>query len=193
MIIPTLLYDDRNSELFKIVVDEMHRQGIEQYKFQSPIICNSIVKSINISQKAIVQKAKERGDKECCILEDDIWFPADDGWQYFLKNKPEDYDIYIGGSYLQDNRIEYISPVTKVSEYVGNHCIIIHEKYYDKFLSVDDNLHIDTAQKGLGDFYLCYPMPALQRAGKSANNGFQEVNYNSVLKEEAIYGRIHNV
>lgn len=194
-IIPNILFDDRRVELYDVIVEEMKRQGIKEYKWHSPIFEGSVVHSINISQKKIVREAKERGDKICVIFEQDIFFPADDGWEYFINNIPNDFDIFIGGSYLVDNRIEYTSPVTKVNEWVGNHCIAIHEKYYDAFLSTDQEQHIDTAQGGRGDFYLCYPMAALQRPGKSSNNGYEVVNYNILLRiaNMKIHGEIYNV
>ena len=188
-----ILFDDRRIELYEVILAEMERQRITDYRICNPILDNSIVTSINISQKQIVAEAKDLGHNECYIMEQDVWFPAEDGWQYFLNNKPKEFDIYIGGSYLVDNRIDYISPVTKVNEWVGNHCIIIHEKYYDTFLDTDENLHIDTAQAGRGDFYLCYPMAALQRPSKSANNGYELVNYNKILTKEKIYGEVCNV
>lgn len=122
-------------------------------------------------------------------MEDDVRFPALDGWQYFLKNKPHDFDVYIAGSYLVDNPDSWQPPLIKVNEWVGNHCIIISEKYYDRFLNVSRETHIDTAQRGLGDFYVCFPMAATQRPGFSSN-AKQKVNYNALLKPEWVYGTI---
>jgi hypothetical protein len=185
-IAPNILYDDRRLEYFPLIVDEMQRQGIVDYKWVSPIMSNNVVKSINLSQKSIVQKAKDNNEEMVCIFEQDIHFPHEKGWQYFLDNMPKEFDVYIGGSYLIDNRYEYKSPLVKVNEWVGNHCIIIHKKYYDTFLSLPDDRHIDTENKGKGDFYVCFPYAALQRAGFSSNN-MCEVNYNSILTDEYIY------
>lgn len=185
-VIPQILYDDRRCEFFPLIVSEMERQSIVKYNLISPILTNDVVNSINISQKEIIKKARERGEKEVCIMEHDIWFPRETGWRYFMENKPSDYDIYLGGSYLIDCTIEYKSPITKVNSYVGHHCIIVHEKYYDKFLETPEDSHIDTAQQGKGDFYLCYPMPALQRPGFSMNNKTM-VDYNKILEKKHIY------
>lgn len=185
-VIPQILYDDRRCEFFPLIVSEMERQGIVKYNLISPILTNDVVNSINISQKEIIKKARERGEKEVCIMEHDIWFPRETGWRYFMENKPSDYDIYLGGSYLIDCTIEYKAPITKVNSYVGHHCIIVHERYYDKFLETPEDSHIDTAQQGKGDFYLCYPMPALQRPGFSMNNKAM-VDYNKILEKKHIY------
>jgi len=186
-IIPQILYDDRRNEFFPLIVEEMRRQKIVKYNLVSPILANDVVTSINVSQKEIIKKAKERGEKEVCIMEHDIWFPSETGWKYFLENKPNEFDIYLGGTYLIDNSsVQYVSPVTKVNSYVGHHCIIVHEKYYDRFLETPDDTHIDTAQSGKGEFYLCYPMPALQRPGFSMNNKTL-VDYNKILEKKHIY------
>lgn len=193
---PFILYDDRNFEMLPLIEEEMRRQGIKKYHIRNPILCSPVFKSISLSQKAIVQEAKDKGMVECCLMEEDIWFPAGDGWQYFISNKPDKYSIYLGGSYLVDNRVEYTYPVTKVKAYVGHHCIIIHESYYDTFLATSEKGHIDTEQEGRGDFYLCYPMAALQRPSKSANANNEMVNYNYILKKENIqvYGySVHNI
>ena len=185
-IIPNILYDDRRFDIFPLIVEEMKNQSILEYNIFNSIPAKEVVISINISQKEIVKQAKERGEKEVCIMEHDIWFPRETGWKYFLENKPENYDIYLGGSYLIDSTVEYKAPITKVNSYVGHHCIIVHEKYYDRFLETPEDAHIDTAQQGKGDFYLCYPMPALQRAGFSMNNKSM-VDYNKLLDKKHIY------
>lgn len=181
-----ILHDNRRQERYDNYTNELERQGVTEYEVFPCILSKTVVESINTSFRMIVQKAKDEGLKECCIWEDDNYFPSEKGWDYFLSNKPKEYDLYIGGSYLKDNRIEYVSPIVKVNSYVGNHCIIIHEKYYDTFLSTPTNEHIDTAQDKKGDFYLCYPMAALQRSGFSSNN-MAVCDYNAILEEKDIY------
>ncbi len=166
-------------------MEEMKTQGIA-YELWPCLLFPNVVNAINASHKMIVQHAKEKKWKEVAIGEDDLMFPNKNGWKFFLENKPKDFDIYIGGNYLIDEPEKYKPPTIKVREYVGNHLIIVHEKYYDRFLSVPDNEHIDTAQAGLGDFYVCFPMPALQRQGWSSNNK-TTVDYNIHLRPEWIY------
>lgn len=181
-----ILYNDKRHERYHPLMEEIERQGVIDFEFFPAIEAKTPVESINAGFKAIIRKAKEEGLKECAIWEDDNYFANANGWLYFLNNKPKEYDIFIGGSYLIDNRIEYKSPVTKVPEYIGNHCILVHSRYYDRFLSVPDDVHIDVAQGGLGDFYLCYPMAALQRAGWSSNNSAY-ADYNQTLDKIHIY------
>lgn len=167
-------------------MNELKRQGIKDFDIWPCILDKTVVSSISKSFKMIVEDAKEKGLSEVVIAEDDLSFPAQDGWEYFLKNKPDDFDIYIGGTYLLNQPDSWKGPIVKVDSYVGNHLIIIHEKYYDRFLQTPEDLHIDTAQEGKGDFYVCFPFAALQRPGFSSNSMIP-VNYNSMLKQEWIY------
>lgn len=189
-----VLYDNRpQPDKLPLVMDELERQALFLHKVWEPIIAKTVVESINLSFKQIIRHAKEKGLPEICIMEDDIMFTDKGSWTYLIANKPKEWDLLIGGNYLLNEPEKYTAPHYKVNEYVGNQLIIVHEKYYDRFLSVPDLAHIDTAQKGLGDFYACWPMVALQRPGFSANAG-QKVNYNANLKPEWIYnGAVHNI
>jgi hypothetical protein len=182
-----VIYDDRRSDDYERLLGEFMRQGITKYKFWNAVVDkNSVVASINASHKMIIQWAKDNNKEYVCIAEQDLSFPAKDGWQHFLKNKPDSFDIYIGGTYFVDGPQYWKPPVIKVKDYVGNHLIIVSKKYYDTFLSVPDDAHIDMAQGGLGDFYVCFPFAAIQRAGFSFNC-MVDVNYNASLRKEWIY------
>lgn len=187
-----IIHDYRRQEKYQPLIAELSRQSITDYEIYPCILSKTVVESISESHKMIVREAKERGYEMICIAEDDLMFPAKDGWQYFLKNMPMLFDIYLGGSYLKDERIKYSSPTTAVDSYVGNHLIVIHNRYFETFLESDSKQHIDTAQTGKGFFQLCYPMAAIQRPGFSANN-MDICNYNGILNEEDIYGGLHNI
>lgn len=145
------------------------------------------VASINASHKQIVRWAKSI-DAQCVIIaEDDVFFPAEDGWNYWLSKEPGYYDIYFGGNYAQLYDGRDTAPYRYVLEPVGMHCYMMGAKYYDKFLAVPDTAHIDTAQVGNGIFKVCHPFAAIQRPGFSANSR-QQVDYNTLLKPEDIYG-----
>lgn len=174
-----ILYDDRRIERWEPLMNELSRQRIMDYKIWTPVYDEkNVVRSINLSHKQIVQDAKNKGLKEVIIAEDDIFFPAEDGWQYFLDNKPEDYELYLACSYGG----------YKDKQPIGFHLYAIHEQFYDAFLSTPDDQHIDIAMWWLGKdkFFFCYPFPALQRAGFSSNN-MAYCDYNVVLKPEDIH------
>lgn len=151
--------------------NELDRQGINA-KFWEPIYDpKDVVRSINLSHKQIVQFAIDHHLPEICIMEEDVMFPAPDGWQYFLANKPANFDLYLAGTYglnklALDRVAEGIGPV-EINNFAGLHCYIISECYYDKFLALPENKHIDD-QPGLGTFYVCAPFAALQFPGWSS-------------------------
>lgn len=184
-----VLYDDRRPDAMQNVGRELARQGIINYQIFPSIKNTNPTKSINLSQKEIVKKAKEDGFSEVAILEDDIMFPSTNAWNYFIQNKPKEFDIYLGGTYLMDDKIEYRPYVVKVKEYFGHHCIIVSSNYYDKFLATPDHLDIDTAQANKGNFYVCYPFPALQRPGLSLVTN-ERVDYNTLINPRHIYDAV---
>lgn len=175
----SIIFDERRIEKYDPLIKELERQKIDDYEIFPCIMRPNVVASINASHKMIVRMAMEKGDKEVCIAEDDLWFPADDGWQYFLNNKPCEYDLYLAAT--------YILPVSS-NMLCGFHLYCVHERFYEKYLSVPDDAHIDTAMDKLkGDYKICYPFAALQRAGFSSNN-MTIVNYNSMLDKKDVYG-----
>lgn len=168
---------------------ELDRQGIDAKFWACIHDSNDVVRSIALSHKQIVEFAKLHHIPEICIMEEDVWFPADDGWKYFLKNKPEEYDLYLGGAYGLNSRalnmIENNTGAVPIHNFAGLHCYIINESYYNTFLSLPENKHIDD-QPGLGRFFVCAPFAALQCPGWSSN-ARQQVNYNTDIKPEYIY------
>ncbi len=176
-----IILDSRRTERYEPLMHELKTQKIQEYEIWPCIMVDSVIKSINLSHKMIVRDAKEKGLKEVVIAEDDLMFPSNNGWAYFLRNKPEIYDLYLAATYCM--------PVSN-NKVTGFHLYVVHERFYDKFLSTPDDVHIDTEMDNLkGDYVFCYPFAALQRPGFSVNNKAQ-VNYNSGcgLKDEDVYG-----
>jgi hypothetical protein len=160
-------------------MSELAKQGITDFKvWQAVVLRESVIKSINASHKMIVRAAKDLGWPYVVVCEDDLMFVDEGAWQYYLDNMPTNFDLYLACTYVKP-----ISPI-KVT---GFHLYTVHEKFYDKFLSAPDDVHIDVYMDELnGDYRLCYPFPALQRAGFSANNsGYAD--YNTVLTKDDLY------
>lgn len=134
----------------------------------------------------IVAYAKDHKMPEICIMEEDVMFLGPGAWQHFLTNKPERFDLYLGGCYGLNQeayrRIAEEPGATPINNFAGLHCYIIKESYYDKFLAMPDDKHIDD-QPGMGRFYVCSPFVALQHPGWSSNCR-DKVNYNrKILKD----------
>ena len=173
-----IIHDSRRQERYEPLLQQLKSEGITDYELFPCLILPQIVNSINASHKMIVEMAKSLGLRECCIAEDDLQFSSKGAWQYFLNNRPDVFKLYTACNYLNRDH-----PTTK--QIVGFHLYIIHESYYEDFLELPEDRHIDTAVNGI-DINVCYPYAALQRAGFSWNN-MREVDYNTVLQPQDIY------
>lgn len=170
---------------------EMVDQEIDAIMWPAIHDPNDVVRSINQSHKTIVAFAKEQQLPEICIMEEDVMFLGPGAWQQYLDNKPGKFDLYLGGCYglNQDayRRIAEGSGAVQINNFAGLHCYIINESYYDRFLGMPENKHIDD-QPGMGVFYVSAPFVALQHPGWSSNNKVT-VNYNKNIPKECLYGQ----
>lgn len=166
---------------------ELEEQGIKGKIWVGVHDPTSVVRSINLSHKTIVAHAKESRLPEICIMEEDVMFLAPSAWQFFLDNKPKHFDLYLAGCYgLNQEAYKRVADgcgATRINNFAGLHCYIINETYYDKFLDMPEDTHIDN-QPGMGVFYVCSPFAALQHPGYSANNRMP-VNYNTKILKDA--------
>jgi hypothetical protein len=139
----------------------MSRMNIDAVYWPA-ILCTNTVASISKGHKQIVRYARDNNLTDICIAEDDIQFTSIKGWQYFLDNKPEDFDIYIGGHYsgihLPDN---------SVYSFTGLTIYCISSRFYNTFLSTNELRNIDGALAGSGRFVVCNPEIAKQLNGYS--------------------------
>lgn len=141
---------------------------------------------INQSFKKIVRWAKEQKLHMVCIAEDDIIFSAPGAWQYYLDQMPEEFDIYSGGIYsghVVGNRI--------MNGYSGNTLITVHKRFYDFFLSLTDEDHLD---RHLGNYafeklyLLCQPYVVYQFSGYSDNHR-RPTSHEVYLEKVKLFGR----
>ena len=164
------------------LVKEFESNDITDYEIWDGVFdTRSIVKSINHSHKLIVEYAQLLKWEEVCIAEDDLRFSHKDSFRYFLDQKPEKYDIYLSSIYHGD-----ISPENTVKSFCGLHLYIVHSNFYDTFLSLPSEAHIDQSMSGLGLFKVCNPFIAYQANGFSQNTGKNEV-YDTLMNGRTFY------
>lgn len=178
-----ILHDNQRSERLEPLLKELAEQGITNYEIIQPEIDvkKFPFENINHAHKSIVKMAKEKGLKEVAIMEDDVMFTCPTAWKYFLDNKPDDYSVYVSATYIMPPSHNLLT---------GFQCYLVHESFYDLYLSVPDKAHIDNAICDLkSNHKICYPFIALQRPGYSANHPGQQVNYNAGcgIKETDLY------
>ena len=70
-----ILYDFRRSEKYIPLMNELNRQHITNYSLIDCIKDKTVVESISLSFKKIVQQARDNKEKYCLIFEDDVCFP----------------------------------------------------------------------------------------------------------------------
>lgn len=177
-----IIHDFNANDRFDRLMTELQSQKIREFSFFPAVHdSQSVKKSINLAHKQCVQFAKDTGLPEICIMEDDVQFTNNDSFAYFLRNKPEDFDIYLSGIYVgeikEDNTVDVFS---------GFHCYIVKQKFYDKYLDTPVDAHIDRSLGGLGKYVVCNPFIAIQYNGYSYNTKM-DMNYDSLLEGRELY------
>lgn len=141
-------------------------------------------KGISKAFKKVIRWAKENNLPEVIIAEDDMVLTAPGAWQYYMDNKPEDFDIYLGGIYSGDmdgNRI--------INGYSGHTLITVSSKIYDLILSADEYKDLD---RWLGTyclekkFIVCLPFVCKQIEGYSDNHR-RRVEYKALHAEREYF------
>lgn len=138
------------------------------------------------AHKNIVQFAADHDFESVCIMEDDVEFTAPGAFRHFLLNIPQQpFDIYTAGVYgdvkvksghKSNTEQGFDIIIDRIS---GTHCYIVHSRFYEKFLALPDNKHLDQSISAAADtIYMCHPMAALQMSGYS-DIAKAVVNYNN--------------
>jgi hypothetical protein len=176
-----IIHDRNRKDRFEVLLRELSTQGISYILWDA---VKDITPGTGISKahKNIVAWAKQNHQPEVLIMEDDVRFCGPGSFDYFLKNKPDEFDLYLAGIYYGQ-----LSPENTVKTFSALHCYIIHERFYDTFLSVPIKYQLDTylsEQNGL--YKVCHPFAAIQHNGYS-DNVKKKVDYDALLKPYQLY------
>lgn len=168
---------DYSSDRLHSFIKEMNEQGIEDYKVWDGIHDSNRIRAISRAHKQVVSYAKENNLPEICIMEDDCIFLGKGAFEYYLRNKPIHYDLWLGGI---SNRLK--TQEDYITDFRGLTLYTINKRFYDTFLSVPENVNIDAAMKGLGEYYLCPKVICTQKAGYSYHKK-RHADYSYLLKQ----------
>lgn len=170
-------------ERLPLLMDEIKRQGITNYMLWDAVYSPKSVKAgISEAHRQIVQYARLAEFPDVLIAEDDIVGSHPDSFKYFLANRPAQYDLYLSMVYLGD-----LDEQNRVKSFTGMTMYMVNQRFYDKFLSVDPDEHIDRELSRLGGlFYVCNPFTFLQRNGFSSNTGKEE-NYDHLIAQRIFF------
>jgi len=166
-----------SQERFDSFNRETNEQGISDCMVWDGVHDSNRIRGISRAHKQIIQYAKEKGFPEICIMEDDCIFTANGAYDFYIKNKPHDFSIYLGGvSNILKREENYITDFRGMTLYT------VHESFYDRFLSVPETVNIDAGLKGLGKYYLCPKIVCSQKAGYSYHKK-RHKDYSHLLKQ----------
>lgn len=140
--------------------------------------------NINKAHKAIVQYAKDKGLPYVIIAEDDIVFADKGAWEFYLKNMPTDFDLYLGMVYsaqVEGNRI--------INGFSGLTLYAINSRFYDFFLSMPPAVHID---RHMGQYaykykYFICPEYVCYQSGGYSDNLKRQMTYEPLLEGKVMY------
>lgn len=142
---------------------------------------------ISRSFKKIVRWAKEKNMDRVTIGEDDLLFSDPSAWKHYLENIPEDYDLYLGGVYSG-----YVREGRLASDYAGHTLIMINKRFFDFFLSADENFHIDRwFGRHFRDykFMVCEPFVVSQIPTSYSDNHKAMASHAALIEGARLYGR----
>lgn len=182
---PELIRRNREERALSII-QQSKEQGFAVRFWEGIIDPRGGFAGINRSFKKIVQWAKDNNEPMVCIAEDDMVFSAPGAWQYYLDQMPETFDTYLGGIYsgqVTGNRI--------MNGYSGNTLITIHSQFYDFFLALTEDDHLD---RRLGNhcfekqYIVCQPYVCFQLNGYSDNQR-RSTSHEAFMDKVKLFGR----
>lgn len=179
----------RRDDRYQSLRSELVKQNITDYKLWEGIEEKHNRKlGIHQAHNKIVQDAKDNNLERVFIAEDDIYWFAEGAWQYYLDNIPEQFDIYFAMIMVGeiDNRNRLISQGS------GMTCYCVHNRFYDTFLAINPDSHIDreiTSQWEKYEFYTPPKFVCSQIGGKSDNTMKAGNDYKPLLENRKLFGR----
>ena len=148
-----------------------------------PAIMDSMIsfRGVARAHKSIVRWAKENNLPEVLIAEDDFKLLGKGAFEYYLNNKPADYDLYLGGIFggeIKDNI---------VPDFAGLSFYMVHSRFYDAFLAANEMNNFDRSLANLGKYVVCNPIIVSQYGGYSDNKKEYVADYDHLLKQYNTY------
>ena len=149
----------------KLLKKELKWQGILDFKIWPGIVDDSIpVRGISKAHKQIVKYANDNELPEVLIAEDDLKFTSIGAFEFFLKGRPSDSDIYLSSIYYG-----LIAEDNSVNDFSGLTFYIVNQSFYNKFLEIPEHDNLDRLLSKKGKFIVCNPFTVIQHNGFSDN------------------------
>lgn len=169
-----IIHLENRKDRLSILIKEIENQHFRiRYKLWPGIKDTQPKTGISLAHKQIVNFAKSKNLPEVAIAEDDLKFTSKRSYQHFIETIPKDFDLYLGG-------ITYgkIAPDNTVNRFAGLTLYIVQERFYETFLNLPEDKHLDQAMDHKGTYIVCNPMVVKQYDGFSDNhNKIMEYEY----------------
>jgi GR25 family glycosyltransferase involved in LPS biosynthesis len=126
------------------IKQQVAEQGITAQYHDAVIDTDNPVRGCHLSHRKIVQFAKDNDFPSVWIMEDDCVFTVPDAAREFINSMPACFKVYTAGmygvhKYSSAGGAKFLYP-TSMS---GTHCYVINRTFYDAFLSMNENEHLD--------------------------------------------------
>lgn len=184
-----ILHLEKRTDRKDALLIQLEQQNITDYKiWEGVIVRKSRRTGITIGHKKIVQWAKDNNLERCIIGEDDLQFFGLGAWDYYLSKIPEDYDLFFGMIYVSPGLDENYQ-IHGISS--GMTLYTIHKRFYDVFLSLPDDSHVDRDITKLHEqykFFVCKPF-VCQQTGSFSDNCLRKCTYTPLLEGRELFGR----
>lgn len=132
-------YPPHRQERYANLLNELLKEDITDYLIWPGVIKQEPKEGICKAFKNIVQYAKDKKLDSVLIAEDDICFYGNGGaFNYFCNNIPAEFDLYVGSYYSGEHGDDLV-----VKGFRGMTLVLIHERFYDRFLGIPETFHID--------------------------------------------------
>lgn len=162
---------------------QLFEQNIVNFKLWEGVLDEENPKrGIAKAHKQIIEWARNQNLPSITIAEDDIKFSAPGAFEYFIKNEPKEYDLYLGGIMYGN-----INSDNSVNDFAGIHLYKINQNFYDTFLSLSEEKDVDRSLAGKGKFIVCNPFAAIQHNGFSDNKKKYQ-KYDRYLEGRQFFG-----
>jgi hypothetical protein len=167
-------------------IEELLKQGITHWTNFPAIYASPTYVGIMQAHKNAVKTLFETPQADgslpdrVCVFEDDILFTSKDSFKKFIDQTPQDFDIYLGGYSMQFGMKPLPGGISKLNEFAGMHCYILHRKALNRFLALPTGKHIDRSCKVL-DIYTCYPVIALWQNNKHSYRRGKVTDHSTII------------
>ncbi len=158
-----IIHLPERTDRWKQLQQELEAQQVTDYRIWAGIrdyMCPQ--RGTSKAHKQIIAWAKSCRLPGVLIAEDDIAFSVAGALDYFLREQPAEFDLYLGGIIWGNIGSDYTA-----RDFAGATLYLASEQFYTTLLDLPEDCDFDRALAGRGKFVVCNPLVASQHSGYS--------------------------